>query len=171
MIKSALKYCRWFLNTSNENYHFSNTFFLNTSRTNIFSTIMATSTAIICIIGPRMQAHTQVKWWTFGRVILETSLLGHISLMVRSMAKSTENFFKTILSTCWKKYWNHVLILVPARRPAYTAKATKMLNKKFGNHWIDLCGPYEWTLRSPDFTLLDFFLGSSYTVNLRNPLP
>jgi len=44
-----LRYCRWFLNASEENYHFPSIF---CSRTNVFSTIMATSTAIIYITGP-----------------------------------------------------------------------------------------------------------------------
>jgi len=46
--------------------------------------------------------------------------------------------------------------------PAHIAEATRMLlNKKFGNHWIGLRGPYEWPPRSPDHTPLDFFLWGS----------
>jgi len=40
----------------------------------------------------------------------------HISLMVRSMAKSTENFFKTILLTYWKRcHWNLVSLCGSSR--------------------------------------------------------
>jgi len=99
---------------------FPNTFCF---RTNVFSIIMATSIAITCITGPpriltgcSKRIRKSDGRWTFERVFLETTSLGHIFLMVRSMAKNTENFLKTILPPCWKRcHWNHVLICGSSR--------------------------------------------------------
>jgi len=42
--------------------------------------------------------------------------------------------------------------------PAHTAKLTrKLLNKKFGSHWIGLHDPHKWPPHSPDLTPLNFF--------------
>ncbi|KAL1509065.1 hypothetical protein ABEB36_003863 [Hypothenemus hampei] len=38
-----------------------------------------------------------------------------------------------------------------------TFKSENILNK-FPNHWIGRDGPYNWSLRSPDFNPLDYFL-------------
>jgi len=79
---------------------FPNTF---CSRTNVFFTVMATSTAIICIIGPPKiltgysKRIRKLGRWTFGRVFLETTSLGYISLMVRLIAKFLQNDLVNLL--------------------------------------------------------------------------
>lgn len=42
--------------------------------------------------------------------------------------------------------------------PYNTSTVTELLNENFGNNWIGTNGPLWWYPRSPDLTLLGFFL-------------
>ena len=42
--------------------------------------------------------------------------------------------------------------------PRFSKEVRAWLNEKFNGRWIGRAGPVSWAPRSPDLTLLDFFL-------------
>jgi len=155
-----LTYCWSFLNVSEKNYHFSK--YILFSDECIFHNNGNINRHNLHYPGPPRILSGCSKSdgrWTFERVFLETTSLGYISLMVRSMAKSIENFFKTILSTCSKRYhWNHILTCSSNRMAILHT-----LSRRQKCYWIRklliiLRGSHEWSSRLPDLTPLDFFL-------------
>jgi len=161
-----LRYCRWFLNASEENYHFSEYILFsdecifhnngNVNRHNLH--YWATE-------NPHwmQQAHTQVRWsvnvWAG---ILGDYIIGPYFFDGKINGKEYRKFLKNDLVNLLEEVPLESRINMWFQQdghPAHTAKATRMLlNKKFGNHWIGLRGPHEWPPRSPDLTPLDFFL-------------
>ncbi|XP_026826929.1 zinc finger BED domain-containing protein 1 [Ooceraea biroi] len=129
-----LRYCRWFLDVSEENYYFSKyILFLDECTFQNNDNVNRHNSHYWVTENPHwmQQAHTFLN----NELV---ALLDNVPLELRM--------------NMWFQQDGH---------PAHTAKATReLLNEKFGNHWIVLHGPREWPPRSPDLTPLDFFLWS-----------
>lgn len=161
-----LRYCRWLLDTSEENYYFPkyilfsdecifhNNGYVNRHNLHYWATE-----------NPHwmQQAHTQVRWsvnvWAgiFGDRIIGPYFIdgkvdgdGYRKFLNDELVNLLEEVPLELRANMWFQQDGH---------PAHTAKLTReLLNKKFGNRWIGLHGPREWPPRSPDLTPLDFFL-------------
>ncbi|EZA51141.1 hypothetical protein X777_10433 [Ooceraea biroi] len=162
-----LRYCRWFLDVSEENYYFSKYILFSdecTFQNN--GNVNRHNSHYWVTENPHwmQQAHTQVRWsvnvWAgilgdniIGPYFIDGNVNGneYRRFLNNELVALLDNVPLKLRMNMWFQQDGH---------PAHTAKATReLLNEKFGNRWIGLHGPREWPPRSPDLTQLDFFCG------------
>lgn len=176
-----LAYCNWFLNKyqQNNNFHL-NILWSDESRFTNLGLFNRNNTRYWAVENPGLiregayQERFGVNVW-IG--VLNTRIIGPIffyhSLNGERYLQMLQNEIEHFLEELPLHEYNDIIFHQDGAPPHNCREVTQYLNHRFGNNWMGTNGPIRWPARSPDLTILDFFIWGHlkekvYATPLRN---